>query len=128
MMAVWVGGRSVSVAGPGAAGYTVRTTRAGVMGVRETSHEIMERERQTSASQHARRSHLVLRPDFQNLPSNPDSPNVIQWPPAGFGSQPAPMTPQVASINFLGATLADTEYSFPPDSMGAAGPSQFIVA
>jgi hypothetical protein len=30
-------------------------------------------------------------------------------------------------VNFTGATLNDTR-SFPPDSMGAAGPAQYIVA
>src|SRR6185503_5372918 len=30
-------------------------------------------------------------------------------------------------VNFTGATLADT-LAFPPDSMGAVGPAQFIVA
>ena len=38
-----------------------------------------------------------------------------------------PNTPQTAGLNFLGATLADTA-AFPPDTMGAVGPSQFIVA
>lgn len=37
------------------------------------------------------------------------------------------LAPQTVGTNFLGPTLADTS-SFPPDSMGAVGPSQFIVA
>ena len=35
-------------------------------------------------------------------------------------------TPQTLGTSFTGATLADTG-AFPPDSMGAAGPSQFVV-
>ena len=34
--------------------------------------------------------------------------------------------PQTLGINFLGANLADTN-TYPPDTMGAAGPSQFLV-
>src|SRR5207237_1133288 len=35
-------------------------------------------------------------------------------------------TPQTASTSFTGATLSDGAL-FPPDSMGAAGPTQFLV-
>ena len=34
--------------------------------------------------------------------------------------------PQTLGVNFLGANLADTN-TYPPDTMGAAGPSQFLV-
>jgi hypothetical protein len=98
-----------------------------MMGFRETSREIMKRDRQVSAKPHAPKTHIFLSLDFQNLPSNPDSPSGPQWPPSSSGPPPLPQTPQILAVNFLGATLADTA-SFPPDSMGAAGPSQFIVA
>src|SRR2546427_4604917 len=35
--------------------------------------------------------------------------------------------PQTVGLNFTGATLADSGF-IPPDSMGAVGPAQFIVA
>ena len=38
----------------------------------------------------------------------------------------AAFAPQPTSTNFLGATLADTG-AFPPDTMGAVGPTQFVV-
>ena len=38
------------------------------------------------------------------------------------------LAPQTVTTNFIGPTLTDTGNSFPPDSMGAVGPSQFIVA
>src|SRR5262245_15478617 len=38
----------------------------------------------------------------------------------------SPSAPQTLGISFRGATLADTN-AFPPDSSGAAGPSQFLV-
>jgi len=100
----------------------------GAVGIRETSQEIMQREREAVGHQKPARTHPVLRPDFQNLPSNPNSPDVPIFPVSSPGASPALKAPQVLSLNFLGATLADTENSFPPDSMGAVGPSQFIVA
>jgi hypothetical protein len=39
----------------------------------------------------------------------------------------SPLTAQTLDLGFTGATLADTN-SFPPDTMGAAGPTQYIVA
>ena len=69
-------------------------------------------------------------PDRTNLKQNPDAPLVSSYPndeedvkrendnnSADF----------VLSTSFTGATLAETG-SFPPDNMGAVGPTQFIVA
>jgi hypothetical protein len=39
---------------------------------------------------------------------------------------PSPRAPQTLGINFLGADLADSN-AFPPDTMGAVGPTQFLV-
>jgi hypothetical protein len=74
------------------------------------------------------RIHPRPRPDFQNLPANPNSPLVTHWPAPTNSPGGLPQTPQTTSVNFLGATLAETESSFPPDTMGAAGPTQFIIA
>lgn len=106
-------------------GYTPGTRLPGTAGVTETTAQLMER--QSRSALHAHKVLPVLRGDFQNLPANPDSPVVANWPPTTNSTGPAPKTPQTTDVNFLGATLADT-LSFPPDSMGAAGPSQFIVA
>ena len=38
----------------------------------------------------------------------------------------APAAPQTIGVNFRGAALADTD-AFPPDTTGAAGPTQFLV-
>jgi hypothetical protein len=64
----------------------------------------------------------------QNLPQAPGSkylsstPNVV----SGGGTTVA-ATGQNVSTTFTGATLADAR-AFPPDTMGAVGPTQFIVA
>lgn len=124
---------SVSVAqenGDGQEG--VRTV--GAAGITEKVSDIMARAREYDArGPHAPR----LKYEFENeyrRPKQPESaPAVSSWPPlsddekallAGKAAKAAqtPTTP-----NFLGATLADTG-AFPPDTMGAVGPSQFIVA
>jgi PKD repeat protein len=48
-------------------------------------------------------------------------------PPPGVITPDIAGTDQSVGLSFLGATLADTR-AYPPDSMGAAGPSQYIVA
>jgi hypothetical protein len=106
----------------------------GARGVPERIAEIMERQEEAQQERgHERKKELVFRPlkmrDLQALPSNPNSPDVASFPRAltnGTGVA-TPNTPQTAGVNFLGATLADTS-AFPPDTMGAVGPAQFIVA
>lgn len=97
-------------------------------GVTQRTDQIMRREREKQAGPDSTRLHPRPRPDFQNLPANPDSPTVRSWPAPTNSFGGSPQSPQTTSVNFLAATLADTEFSFPPDTMGAAGPSQFIVA
>jgi hypothetical protein len=108
--------------------YTKGVPKEGAMGIRETSQKIMQRDRESSGHQKVIRRHPVFESDFQKLPSNPNSPDVPNYPISGSGSSPEPKAPQGLALSFLGATLAETEFSFPPDSMGAVGPSQFIVA
>jgi hypothetical protein len=62
---------------------------------------------------------------------NPDALSVASFPDPN-AARPAversfsQLGPQTIGTNFTGATLADTG-AFPPDSMGAVGPSQFVV-
>lgn len=108
-------------------GETVGKAWIGTAGVREKTAEIMMR-----GSEHSQRQGYSARPrhddDFQRLLPNPDAPNVSTWPPdAALDATTAAASPQGIGLNFTAATLADTG-SFPPDSMGAVGPSQFILA
>ncbi len=115
---------------PNSTGPIVGTPWVGSTGIQETTAELMRREqllggglappRETEAPK--------IRPNRQDLPQNPDSPAASVWPPPG-NFQPAivPMAPQTLGTSFTGATLSDTN-AFPPDSMGAVGPTQFIVA
>src|SRR5690349_1678974 len=91
----------------------------GEPGVRETTHELMEREaRQGSHPHHLRKK---FESDFQEVLPNPDAPNVSAWPPEAAAALPVLGSPQTVGVSFTAATLADS--AFPPDTMGAAGPS-----
>jgi uncharacterized repeat protein (TIGR01451 family) len=66
---------------------------------------------------------------LEKMAQDPASPQAAQWPPPSDQERRAEVgrnTPQTLGTSFTGATLADTG-AFPPDSMGAAGPSQFVV-
>jgi putative Ig domain-containing protein len=103
---------------PGIAGGGVRITTAELMRQQEV------RDRTQPRVVHKR---PVLRPDRRGLPQNPDSP-ALPPPSAKIapGGAPAFKIAQTLSTTFLGATLSETG-AFPPDSMGAVGPTQFFV-
>lgn len=67
-------------------------------------------------------------PDRSRLLQNPNAPAVSSYPDNNAVSQrPTGMLiAQTPSTSFTSATLAETG-SFPPDNMGAIGPSQFIT-
>jgi hypothetical protein len=66
--------------------------------------------------------------DFRrSLPENPASPDVARFPGGTAAPTRAPSTAQTTGTNFTGATVSDTPGFVPPDSMGAVGPTQFIV-
>src|SRR4051794_4752444 len=95
--------------------------------VRERVDEIMERQKGQAGVRPRIELHPHNRSDPGMIRPNPDSPNTPIFPVPDAGDPPiSPNTPQPIGVNFLGATLGDTG-AFPPDSMGAVGPSQFIV-
>jgi uncharacterized repeat protein (TIGR01451 family) len=70
-------------------------------------------------------------PEREDLPQDPRSPARRAWPPSTAAEGPLPQrvgpaAPQTLGIQFTGATLADTG-AFPPDTMGTAGPTQFVI-
>src|SRR5204863_2945980 len=95
----------------GQSGYTVAPW-TGPMGVTQRTDQIMDRDRQAHQKQahpHTTKIHPRPRPDFQNLRANPDSPSVVRWPPSTNSPGGSPQSPQSTSVNFLAATLAETE-------------------
>jgi subtilisin-like proprotein convertase family protein len=117
--------------------------------VSETTAEIMQRERSNAARQlrKARPEGREFKPpDRRDLPQNPHALPGGQWPPveeresgrAGVAGNPAStlplphapapdLAPQPVTLNFTAATLNDSGL-FPPDAMGAVGPTQFLLA
>jgi len=104
----------------------------GSLGVSERVAQIAARQR-LADTQPPRPYRVMPEHEIPHGPrgQDPSSPNVAQWPPEP--QPPAPPriaggrhTPQFLGTSFTGATLSDTG-AFPPDSMGAVGPSQFIV-
>jgi hypothetical protein len=66
--------------------------------------------------------------DFRrSLPENPASPDVSQLPRGPRSATTGPSTPQTVGTTFTGATVSDTPGFVPPDTMGAVGPTQYIV-
>ncbi|MFI5294611.1 MAG: Ig domain-containing protein [Thermodesulfovibrionales bacterium] len=106
----------------------------GETGITETVGQIMQRERARELIRGPEVQRIIpfrTNPNRKNNPQNPASP-AVSGSPASSGIGPLisvrPYTPQVVGPpNFLGATLADTG-AFPPDTMGAVGPTQYIVA
>lgn len=107
----------------------------GSRGVSLTTAELMAQEEalMTRELQEPQEAKKVLRADRDNLPLNPHSPLVSH-----IGSTEeeekdslvltrAMSGPHKTGIIFTGSTLAEAG-AFPPDSMGAVGPTQYIVA
>ncbi len=75
----------------------------------------------------------IEQPDRRGLPQNPASPRAAHRPELAPDSKVAPgnhtESPQTVGVNFTAATLSgiNPTLSFPPDCMGAVGPSQFVV-
>ena len=96
----------------------------GTAGIHESTRDLMTRAASQPSHPHPVRRKFTL--NFQDVLPNPDAPNVATWPPEGAAAAPLVASPQTGSINFTAATLADS--AFPPDTMGVAGPTQFIIA
>jgi len=77
---------------------------------------------------HHRRPREIER--SKHLPQNPQSPHVSSLPGTSRGevtSEIADDQTRAVQFSFLGGSLNPNNILFPPDSMGAVGPTQFIV-
>ncbi len=96
-------------------------------GVQQTTAEIMERQA-ASPPPRKRPDHELEGPERDRLPQNPDAVPAATYPPVDFAKMAEQPTPKAhtTALAFDGATLTDTG-AFPPDSMGAVGPTQFVT-
>ncbi len=113
-------------------GEMVGTPQYGALGIQKTSAEIMDLQAATPAKKFNPRSLMreLEGPDRSNLPQAPGAIDAPQWPPVDKSAPeaaPLPSGPQTPSTAFDGATGPTETGAFPPDTMGAVGPSQFLV-
>ncbi|HEX9368763.1 MAG TPA: hypothetical protein VF921_19175, partial [Vicinamibacterales bacterium] len=113
-------------------GQTVGVSSVGAVGLARTTAQLMRAQAialpSSSPTWRMMRTKLEL-PDRRNLPQDPDAAAVPSMPAPGTGDvarSARRALAQTPSLIFNGATLADTG-AFPPDSMGAVGPTQFVV-
>src|SRR5438067_7594859 len=76
-LAILAQGELSALAESDADGYTAGIMSHGSAGVREKSLDIMDRQQETAARAMTPKNYPFFRPDFQNLPSSPDSPNAV---------------------------------------------------
>jgi hypothetical protein len=88
----------------------------------ETGAEIMERQRLADRTAGPRRQ----APRFATPRRRSAVSSRSQAASPAAVAAPSPRAPQTLGVNFLGANLADSN-AFPPDTMGAVGPTQFLV-
>ncbi len=98
---------------------------------KETVEALMERQRKLPQTIIIREHFEPNYPDRNNLPQNPNARAVASYPinitePEGRNNTSIEAA-QTPSTSFTGATLSETG-AFPPDVMGAVGPTQYIVA
>jgi len=111
---------------------TVGTPWTGEVGVRESTSQFMAREKQLAAMT----IHTVLKPGLrmerQSILPDAASASPRRLPSGPLAGDPAPPASpysprsQTVGFSFTAATLGDAS-GFPPDSMGAVGPAQFLV-
>ena len=115
-------------------------THVGAIGVRERMAEISDR--QLKADRAGRRptrnneekEERVQKRDRHNLPQHPEAPMISAADGdlrdvSALGRITQPLAPQTVGTSFTAATLSGTNptLSFPPDNMGAVGPTQFVA-
>ena len=97
----------------------------------ETVAEIMKRARLAPPRAKHERPEMEY-PDRSNLPQNPLSPAIATYPETDGGVN-TPQNPstdllQTTGLTFNGFSNTISTGPFPPDNMGAIGPTQYIVA
>ena len=105
---------------------TTRTPQVGAPGISETTGQIAAREDgEEDVLDKGNHRHVPPRHSFSNAGTLPGGNGGRQ----GSGTPPAlsPLAAQTVNSNFTAAGFADCS-GWPPDTMGAVGPRQFIVA
>jgi len=115
-------------------GYQEGTPWTGSLGVSESVAQIMasQRAQDRASIEEVRKAPPALVPAGREfLPHRPGArDDLAQWPPLPAGPvaplSAQPFAPQPLGTSFTGATLSESGF-VPPDSMGVAGPTQYVV-
>ncbi len=127
------GETSVASSPAARSGETVGTPWVGDPGIKKTTAEIMAQPplHRPANFESLRLNWELEQPDRENLPQASGAIESPQWPLMDRSSrQPSanPLSPQTIGVTFDGATgPTETGGEFPPDCMGAVGPTQFVV-
>jgi len=125
-------GIRLAASAPGSATETTWQGGTPVTGAPSLTKSVATLMREQRIVDRSGRTPTVPRPeqeaDFRrSLPQDPRSPDVSQLPGGAPSALTTLSTPQTLGTNFTGATIADTPGFVPPDSMGAVGPTQYLV-
>jgi len=112
--------------------FTPGTVTVGQAGIQYTSKQLMDFQAALGITKKKNKIlPLFSHEERKTLSQNPLSPAVAFFSHTQhLVKNPTKQLfkdPQTVTINFLGAQLSDVSL-FPPDSMGAVGPSQFVMA
>jgi hypothetical protein len=121
-------------------GETVGVAQIGPMGIQRTTAEIMAAQ---AVAPPSRRPPLKPERESEGREDRPQNPNALplsSWPePVSGATHPSgnavvsaadltsPLAPQTVGVNFNAVTGPTETGAFPPDTMGAVGPSQFFL-
>ncbi len=112
--------------------YISGTTESGDIAIEETTNTIMQRnsiEEELRSTGPIRLPSPIVNPERAFLPQNPDAlvcEQLLLHKTDAKMTEESTRAPQTPGTSFTAATFNDSFY-FPPDSMGAVGPQQFIV-
>lgn len=110
-------------------GETIGQPWTGSAAVTRTMQEIMSQPPLRAPG--TERLSLEFEVERDHLPQNPASPNISAYPNLPDLQKAdrviRPFSPQTVSTTFLGSQLSEAGV-YPPDVMGAVGPTQYIVA
>ena len=112
--------------------WTVGQPSVGEVGIQKTTAVIM-----SEPGAREPRKHIYKMPEFEvpireHRQQDPNAVPLAQYPPVNVFQQgtiaPMPRSPQPIALNFDAVTGPNQTGSFQPDTMGAVGPTQFILA
>src|ERR1043166_6932286 len=116
-------------------GFTLGTPTTGAKGISRTNAEIMAVEKVREPRKNILIKHEFEIPGRRNRPQNPAAGLNPQIAPgtakksstSGPGQIAGPKFSQTIGLQWDGVTGPTQTNAFPPDSMGAVGPTQFVI-